>query len=129
MFNKTGCFCPAGKERGADWREQVVAKTNCPKFSLPMPYLIEAKSIFSLAVNSLWQKTEISISILGLGRKQGILLVFVFRTLKSGSLKPLLRRLPRLIIYILPSPFEPQGWGNKIKGFCDLNRVGLRRQN
>jgi hypothetical protein len=50
-----------------------------------MPYLIKAKSIFSLAANSLWRKTEISISILGLGRKQGILLVFVFRTHKSGN--------------------------------------------
>lgn len=62
------------------------------KFSLLKLYRIKAKSIFSLAVDSLWQKTEISIFVLGPGRKQGTLLVFVLRTPKSGSLKSLLLR-------------------------------------
>lgn len=42
------------------------------------PYLTKAKSTLSSAEGFLWQKTEINISILGLGTKQGILLVFAF---------------------------------------------------
>lgn len=48
-------------------------------------YLTKAKSTFSLVEGFLWQRTEINISILGLGRKQGILLVF--RSQKSRGLR------------------------------------------
>lgn len=51
------------------------------------PYLTKAKSTLSPAEGFLWQKTEINISILGLGTKQGILLVFAFQEPKEWRSK------------------------------------------